>query len=721
MIEHRRPADSIQFMLRDEPTIRPSLYRLPQDPVAERILVPAFRQATGVRGAFGWFSAGWIGRLAHGLSVYLARKDVGPIQFVIAPALFPAEYEALKSATSRTHHVIRRLQEIFEEASSPTVDHLTRYAVDCLAWMVINGRLRLRVAKVRPGANYHPKIWLFYDRVDVVAVRGSANATGRAYSRGVEHMDVDCTWDNRSRVDIAAAMVDDWWNGKDEEIEETLELPDALRGTLKKLAPAGMPSLEGYEAAVKEAPVLRNVARIEDPDMFHIPSGLSWSEGKYAHQGDAVKAWESHGRRGVIEMATGAGKTIAALICAYRAWQEHQGPFLLVVSAPSTPLLLQWRSECERFGLKAVAPTLSGSRSRKHADIGNCLIRLRGAASGHIEAIIVTNNLLASSGFQNSLQDAKGRTQNLRIMHVGDEAHTLGSPSFVRSPPEFMDLRLGLSATPVRQYDDAGTSHLFNYFGPPVYRFGLDRAIGFCLVPYDYHIHVAELSEAELAEFRELSVRIGRLVARAGGILDPANEALTALLVRRRSVVETAEGKISVLRDILEARKRPTWHTLIYTSSKNPAQLVAAKRVAADAGFIINQVTEQETRDRPRLERILRRFAKGEIDALIAKRVLDEGVDIPQTREAILLASSSVEREWVQRRGRVLRPSPGKDSAAIHDVIALPPPRDGMYDDPVLQFVSSELDRVRAFGRYARNKNEVADLVANVHDQYFME
>lgn len=712
-------------MLRDEPTIRPNLYRLPRDPVAAHILVPAFRQAKYVHGAFAWFSAGWVSRLAHGLAVFLSRDDVPPIQFTIAPALFPSEYEALQQAVFDREELLTRFAKILQEAKSPGADALAAHAIDCLAWMVAHERLVLRVAKVRPESNYHPKVWIFGDDEDVVAVRGSANATGRAYGGGIEHVDVDCTWDNSSRVAIAARMVEDWWFGRDDAIEAVYDLPEALRETIVRLAPPDAPTLEDYDAAMTRS----NTSLIRAPELpgialptFHIPPELQWREGSYAHQGAAVSNWEAAGRRGVVAMATGAGKTIAALVAAYRAWQEHNGPFLLVVSAPSTPLIAQWNEECKRFGLQPLLPTEEGGVSGKNQAIGNALLRLRLGQSGQIEAMVVTNNLLSSTAFQNALRDAKARIRGLVCMHIGDEAHSLGSPSFIRSPSEFFDLRLGLSATPERQYDDEGTKQLFQYFGPTVFEFSLAKAIGFCLVPYDYHIHIAHLDDTELQEFQTLTLKIGQAIARAGGNIDFGDEALTALFVQRRAVVETTISKIGILRSILQPQVGKIRHTLVYTSSKNPEQLLAARSVVADLGIVARQVTEAETGDRKKLQAILDGFAEGDYEILLAKRVLDEGVDIPQIRQAVLLASSSVEREWIQRRGRVLRKHPGKSHAVIHDVLALPPPRESsLYDDSVLQFISSELDRVRAFGQHARNKQSVLDAINVIHKQYFLE
>lgn len=712
-------------MLRDEPTIRPNLYRLPRDPVAERILNPAFRQASTVRGAFGWFSAGWVSRLAHGLAIYLSRQEVLPIQFTIAPALFPAEYHALREAVSGRDWLSARFVEILKEARSPDANALSRHAVDCLAWMVAQGRLSIRVAKSTEDSNYHPKVWVFGDGTDMVAIRGSANATGRGYGGGIEHVDVDCTWDNWGRVTIASEMVDDWWFGRDEAIEAVFDLEDALRETIVRMAPPERPTLEAYDTAMTRSdgnPRVPAALPALGPGLFHIPENLRWRDGPYAHQGTAVTRWEEAGRRGVVAMATGAGKTITALVSAYRSWQEHSGPFLLVISAPSSPLVSQWKGECQRFGLVPVLPTEAGGVSQKNQAIGNALLRLRTARSGQIETLIVTNNLISSLPFQNAIRDAKDRVRGLRCMHIGDEAHSLGSPAFIKSPPEFFDLRLGLSATPERQYDDEGTLQLFRYFGATVFEFGLAQAIGFCLVPYNYHVHIAPLDDEELRDFQKLSARIGQAIARAGGNIGSGDESLTALLVQRRGVVETANAKISELVRILRPQAGCVRHTLVYTSSKNPNQLLAAKSAVADLGIVARQVTEAETGDRRSLEAILTGFGEGDYELLLAKRVLDEGVDIPQTRQAILLASSSVEREWIQRRGRVLRKHPGKTHAVIHDVMALPPPRDtSLYEDSVLQFISSELDRVRAFARHAENRQAILDMIHDVHEQYFLE
>jgi superfamily II DNA or RNA helicase len=700
-------------MLRDEPTIRPSLYRLPAEPLGTDVLIPAFRQATSVRGAFGWFTAGWVHTLAAGLAVYLARSDVRPMEFTIAPALFGSEREAMERAVLSPDEVAKRIEEEILRASRPDAGALANHAIHCLTWMVARNRLFLSIAIPILGANYHPKIWLFSDGHDSVAVRGSANATGRAQEAAIEHMDVDCTWVSPTRVRAAEAMVNDWAAGKDPVLDRTVPLPVALRESLLRLAPSAPPDQAAYERAAARSKSLRRPTTVRR--IFAVPPGLEWRTGKYSQQGEAVDAWESAGRHGILAMATGAGKTIAALIAAYRAWQEHDGPFLLVVSAPTTALVLQWNGECKRFGLTPHNPSPGTAKGRDI--LGNMMQRLRSSKSGVVESLVVTNDALTATQFLEALRHTREAVEDLAIMLIGDEVHTLGIPSFLNDVPEFIELRLGLSATPVRQYDEDGTGQLLAYFGDTVYEFGLDRAIGVCLVPYDYFFEVAHLDHNELEAFRQLCERIAQRVAADGGF-DPQDRTLRMLLIRRREILENAKAKVAFLRELLRRTPLPRY-LLVYTSSKNPEQMEAAARVLDDRGVAYSRVTQIESRNRKKLAQILSSFAQGNIEVLLAKKVLDEGVDIPQAREAILLASSTVEREWIQRRGRILRPAPGKTHATIRDVLALPPPPDIRYEDAVLAAISRELDRVRAFGRSARNAREVLAEIEKVHRVYF--
>ena len=288
-------------------------------------------------------------------------------------------------------------------------------------------------------------------------------------------------------------------------------------------------------------------------------------------------------------------------------------------------------------------------------------------------------------------------------MLIADEAHTLGAGSFIRNKPEFFQKRLALSATPERQYDPDGTEEIFKFFGPTVYEFGLDRAIGFCLVPYSYYVHACTLNGEEVEEFERLSRRIGITI---GAGATEKDTGLQGLLIARRRIIETGHSKIDLLREVLSRRgPRDLKHALIYASAKNPEQFDEIGKLLTTLRVKWASITQETTRKPKLLAGILDSFTKGNIRVLLAKRVLDEGIDMPSIREAFIIASSTVEREWVQRRGRVLRVHPGKPWAIVHDFLALPPV--GLVRDDgtkgLKKIVETELNRAHAFGRHAQN------------------
>ena len=714
-------------MLANEPTLHPGLYQLPDEPVGQRILIPGFRSATSVRGAFGWFTAGWIAGLAPGLAEYLNRDDTTPIDFTVAPTLFAAEQAVIEQAYNMSaEEAVHRVATIFIDGRAQA-SALGRHALDCLAWMVATKRLHLRVAVPKAHSNYHPKIWLFDDGKHQVLARGSGNATGRGIASNVEHLDVDVTWidHSRSRVRDGVAILNDWARGRSVGIERVVELPEALEQNIIQTAPEIAPSRADYVRAVAEdgnqawaidlTETLRGrfaPTRTADRPRLTIPERLEWQEGPYAHQGEAVTAWESgpDPEHGTISMATGAGKTLTALICATRVQDRLAGePLLVVVSAPSIPLIIQWSAEVKKFGLNAVAPSLE-----PNTDVA--LTRLfRGLFSGGTHVVIVTNDLLCSPTFQSTVALKTERTtDSVRTLFIADEAHTLGAEGFLSNKPNFFERRLALSATPERQYDPDGTEEIFAFFGLPVYEFGLDRAIGFCLSPYHYYVHAVTLTGDELDEFDVLTSRIGATI---GLGLDADDDTLTSLVIARRRIIETAQAKLSLLQAVLEQREpRSLEQTLIYASAKNPDQFDDIATMLTGLDIRWAPVTQDTTANRPLLTRTLKTFSEGGYQVLLAKKVLDEGIDIPSIREAFIVASSTVQREWIQRRGRVLRSHPGKPWAIVHDFLALPPAQmlqsEGTKN--IKKIIRTELDRAYSFAAHARNAVGVEGVLSDL-------
>lgn len=723
-------------MLKNCATIRPGLYRLPDDPIGPRILIPGFALATSVQGAFGWFTAGWIEKLAPGLAQYLSRDNTAPIEFTVSPVFFPSELAAAKRAYQMPPEVASvRVSDVFIHGRA-SATALGCHALDCLAWLLATNRLRLRIAVPTTDSNYHPKIWLFSDGIHEVLVRGSGNATGHGVQTGVEHLDVDVTWKDHclKRVLDGVAILHDWARGHSFGIDRVIELPQALEQRIIKTAPDTKPTTSVYMDAVENdcrpswacdpSDGLRR--RFAFPSSrqqrrLRIPAGLKWQDGRYAHQGAAVNAWESQEtpKRGTISMATGAGKTVTALICATRL-QDQLGslPFLIVISAPSIPLVMQWRDAVSDFGIKATAPSLERNAEQALTNL------FWGLNQETTQVLIVTNKHLCSRPFQKTVQlkITRGGT-DIHSLYIADEAHTLGAQGFLNNKPEFLQHRIALSATPERQYDPDGTEAVFSFMGPPKYEFGLDQAIGFCLVPYNYYVHAAVLGNTELEEFRYLTRRIGAAIG--SSLPDEDNEAFTKLVIARRRIVETASSKLPLLRTVLERRgPRSLEHCLIYASSKNPLQFNQIGNILDSLSIRWAPVTQETTRDQRGLQRVLEAFQEGSYQVLLAKRVLDEGVDIPSVREAFLVASSTVQREWIQRRGRVLRMHANKPCALLHDFLALPPVSSCRNSDlsNVKRIIRTELDRAYSFAAHAQNATgldgTLSDL-ARLRDAYW--
>lgn len=321
----------------------------------------------------------------------------------------------------------------------------------------------------------------------------------------------------------------------------------------------------------------------------------------------------------------------------------------------------------------------------------------------------MTNSLFAQD--ESIRAFAEALDPRVLTMLIGDEVHNLGVPSFLDDPPERFDLRLGLSATPIRQYDPDGSDALFHFFGEPVFDFTLADAIeAGCLVPYRYYLHEVHLSAAEMDKYSELTEELRAAGFRRdddGRTIIP-NAKVERLLRERRAVLEQAEAKLAVLPNLLRGNGRDRIErTLIYTSAKplvvdDRRQIERVNALLAELGIISHQLTSEET-SRGDASALLDRFGRGDYQVLTAMKVLDEGIDIPQTDTAFLLASSTVRREWVQRRGRILRRSEGKTSASVHDFLVIPPDPESDDGKSVLR---GELARAEEFTRLAQNEWE---------------
>ena len=689
-------ATTIDAKLRNLPNMRP-LYVLPDDPLADDVLIPCFRAARSVDSMVGFFSSSALVTLAPGLATFF-NSSVEQLRLIICPIVSEADANAIRDGVITAESAA---DEALEDLVV-TEDAIAEHTLRCLTWLIRANRIQIRVALMK-SALFHPKVWLFHQECDVVAVHGSSNMTYAGIARNVEQLAVSKSWDDDNQRYVTERLRDEFLALWDDTKEDCHVVPvsAAIRDRLLKTygsrpAPTEADLMElcdenGYRYSLP--PITERMPYVR----FELPPKLVIDRGAFSHQGRAVDAWCRSGYRGILQMATGAGKTIAALVCGRRLYDEVK-PLLIVVAAPYVPLIQQWCVEIEKFGLKPINLTVASGATGRAREIGRIARQFRRRSEG-IEAIVVSHVTLGTRKFQELLQRFP-----FPIMLVADEAHNLGSERFVRNPPKGFVATLGLSATPIRQYDDVGTAALLDFLGPVVFEFSLKDAIGTCLVEYDYFVHGVHLNDEEIDRWEDLSEAIRANSWKLDRNEEP-DEHLKKLLRDRRAILECAESKVGCFAQLIDREDLSSLsHTLVYTTDKSPGQLTAVNQVLKDRRVMFHQLTYVETGDRNKTQRIIDAFAKGTLRVLTAKRVLDEGINIPQISKAFILASTTVERQWIQRRGRLLRTCDdiGKTHSEIHDFVVLPP-RGRALDSDTRSLAHSELDRIKEFAALARN------------------
>ena len=434
------------------------------------------------------------------------------------------------------------------------------------------------------------------------------------------------------------------------------------------------------------------------------------------YQRVAVANWFANQGRGTLKMATGSGKTITALAIATELYNKINLQVLLVI-CPYCHLVNQWARESEKFSLKPILAFDSARSWENKLAAGLYEVR-----AGHpaFLTIITTNATLMSDSLQSQLRYFPEKT-----LIIGDEVHNLGAPRLGQSLPRNIGLRLALSATPERHFDEQGTEAILDYFGPVLQpELTLADAIRKkALVHYLYYPILVELTEAETRKYSRLTQKIGW--ALWGDEQVEENDALTSLLMQRARLIGAAANKLIALRELM-IHRLDTSHTLFYCGDgaieggarrNNNRQLTeTAKLLGSELGYRVNTYTAATPL--AERERLRRQFESGELQGLVAIRCLDEGVDIPAIRNAVILASSSNPRQFIQRRGRILRPHPGKERATLFDMIVLPPDLGRETLEVERNLLRKELKRFLEFADLADNAGEARVKLLQLQKRY---
>ena len=672
-----------------ELTLR-SEYRSDGADLVADFYTPCLRHATRYWRAVGYFTSGGLALYAKGLATFIRRS--GKMRLVTGPCLARDDIEAIQRG-----YEARNAQFLagFSESEFQTI---ARDRLALLTWLIAHRHLDIKIActadasEINPRAIYHEKLGIFLDDTDnAVAFAGSLNETVGGLLSNFESIDVYLSSeDTQQRVQQKVDNFRRLWNNATDTLA-VVDFPTALAEELlsPQLVYDTMPS--------PDSPV------VVEPEEAYLPRGLVLR----AYQQEAIDAWFANGCRGLWEMATGTGKTITAL-AALAKLKEEKAPLFVLIACPYKHLVNQWRKEAEQFGFEPIVAYESSVRWVPQ--FNTALVRYNWQVCD-VVCTITTHSTFIADTMQKLLSKLKRAA-----VFVADEVHHLGATQSRQKLPEVFDYRLGLSATPNRWFDNEGTAALKRYFRETVYEFSLRKAIEEgCLCPYCYYPHLVELTDEELDEYKNLTDRIARLYRHAN--TDEPNEALERLLIKRATLLNKAENKLQVLEQLLEDRNEPLHHALFYCA---PGQIDSVLPMLTDLGLRIAKFTAEESTTERR--ELLEMFASGHLQALVAMKCLDEGVDVPSTQTAYILASSSNPREFIQRRGRILRKAPGKEHAEIHDLVAVPPQAYRQYPSATFaaerKIVARELKRFNEFAEMALNKFEARDTIWELVEDY---
>ena len=387
------------FSLQALNRIRP-LYILPNDPLAEEVLIPGFQMADNVDCMVGFFTSDVLASLAPGLATYICNTE-NSFRLIVSPLLRTDDQTAIEDGVRSTEDIAGNIMEEL----IITEDLIQQHTLRCLSWLLREHRIEIRVALMK-DALFHPKVWLFDDEYSTIAAHGSCNVTYSGISKNIEQVAISCSWRDPNQRYITNKLryqFNRLWENR-EDICVVIRMPEAIRRRILQTYRCDSPPTEDdlrdlYERAQGVAEERDNYQLIEvSKKEFTIPKYLRYEDGPYGHQGNAVAAWCESGYRGILEMATGSGKTITAMICAHRLYESTK-PLLIIVTAPYVPLIKQWCDEIIPFGLEPLNLAKVGSARRRAAMLQKLNRRLRTGLSD-VEAVVVSHDTLCSDDFR---------------------------------------------------------------------------------------------------------------------------------------------------------------------------------------------------------------------------------------------------------------------------------------------------------------------------------
>ena len=688
----------------------------------------------------GYFSSSAISLLSVGFATFISKG--GKMKMVINHLLSAKDKEAVWRVEEKPNEI--RVFDLTDVVTLGRVlDDYDTHFFECLAYLISEKRIEIKVIKPKNGKGIaHYKSGVFSDDKDSVGYQASCNFTYYGLSENIEQLEAFLSWENgRSNklIKKQIKLIDDYFNERDNDVEyiSVSEIEVVLKDRFGKKDINELlvqeEQLQKKKMDLINNPKLKNtISKLKDDiQLFRSTPRFPYSEGPREYQLEAYKRWVDNKYKGMFAMATGTGKTITSLNCLLNEYKKT-GIYRAVITVPTTALLEQWKKECSKFNFKNIITISSKENWDNNLAFFNTASRL--INSSYI--VIVTYASLPKSKFQVYFSQLPKDT-----ILIADETHNLGSTILLSLLPNMhLEKRIGLSATPYRKFDETGNQTIQQFFNdapPYIYSYSMEEALNIgWLCKYTYYPHIVKLTDLEMDKYKELSLQLLRM-----GLFDKETGAFKSTpeiekkLLERKRIIHKAANKLNIFKSILRSefdKRKSLKYTLVYVPEG-----VEATFNEKDYGFesdeenrlideytrVISQtddsvMVKQFTSNSKNRDEILKEFEDGKIHVLTSMKCLDEGVDVPRSELAIFCASTGNPRQFIQRRGRVLRLHKDKIHATIHDLVVVPEVKDDSTYEMEKGLIKKELERVVDFANLAINKTDTYETFKNILDYY---
>lgn len=703
--------------------------------------IPVLSEAVSFDRAVGYFRSDFIYEISKGMSALIGNG--GCIRIITSPDLTEEDINSIEEG----YDLRRLIEEKLQKSITPPINISTRERANYLAHLIASNKLDIKIAvtnNIRNNGIFHEKWGIITDSEgNKISMIGSNNDTYSGIVNNHESFELNFSWlantDNR-KINAKQKRFQDMWDNHEGSLI-ICNLPEKIKEEILKhkkdviISENEITAREVIERMIKsELSKQELIKKPEIPNIPYVPDNISIRD----YQWEAYVNWKKNEYRGILSMATGTGKTITALNAVVQLYNLTKKLFVIIV-CPYQHLVEQWVEELESFNITPIIGYSKSSQKEWRVFLKNQVKLFNLNKNEGFVCFVTTNATYSKEDTRKLLSELKRDT-----LFIADEAHNIGTENGLEGLLESYKYRMALSATFERKYDQESTEKLRNYFSKEVYSIGIKEAIfdKKCLVEYEYVPVLTFLTDSEFDEYKELTARIAKgtkrdekgtlkymsndaklaanmrslLIARSQNKIESLAKFIPSLQITKNNLIYCGAAKLSLedMPEFIETNEVEYRHVDYVRDLLNQNDIVAA-RFTADEDIVQRKFLKEQ-------------FANRTIGTIVAIRCLDEGVNIPSIERAYILASSKDQKQYIQRRGRVLRKfSNGiydKKKAYIYDFISLPFRRDYSTNLSEADYkygkilVESEIERVNDFYNSCSNQDEVYKIIQEIESTY---